>query len=52
MLNDFHEKGITQLLEPKDLKNLEGSTDPKYCRHHGMIGYSLEKYIMLKEHIM
>jgi len=52
MLNDFLEKVVIQLLEPKRLEDVGMTIDPKYCSYHRMVSHPLEKCITLKEHIM
>ena len=52
MLNDFLEKVVIQLLEPKRLEDVGMTIDPKYCSYHRMVSHPLEKCITLKERIM
>jgi len=51
-LDELLEKGAIQLLEPKRLKEVGRTPDPKYYRYHRLVSHPLEKCITIKERIM
>jgi len=52
MLDDLLEKGVIQLLEPKESEEVGRTFDPSYCRYYRMVSHSFEKCIILKYRIM
>ena len=52
IFDDLLEKGVIQLLELKRPKDVQRTTNPKYCHYHRMVSHPLEKCITLKERIM
>ena len=52
MLEDLVERGIIELLPPKQLEEVGRTTDLKYCHYHRVISHPLKQCITLKKCIM